>query len=169
MKFLEILRPNYSQKQKTLKNFINVLQTRLSNVNQAADQDNKYLYDGFGHFNYSNEGHVLSRPSNIDRIEKQKAHEREFAAIIQIWLRNLIFKNQKEQIETNYEDLSTFHYPHTKQFLEVIALQKGSIHQTKDSTFKEMLIIILLIHDFFRRCLEFQTKISNGVTIMVSL
>ena len=119
------------------------------------------MYDEFGHFNYSYEGHVLfrpcSRPSNIDRIEKQKAHEREFAAIIQIWLRNLIFKNQKEQIETNYEDLSTFHYPHTKQFLEVIALQKGSIHQTKDSTFKEMLIIILLIHDFFRRCLEFQT------------
>ena len=141
MKFLKIFRPNYSQKQ------------------YAADKDNEYLYDGFGHFNYSYEGHVLSRPSNIDRIEKQKKYERKFAAIIQIWLRKLIFKNQKEQIETNYEDLSTFHYPHTKQFLEVIALQKGSIHQTKDSTFKEMLIIILLIHDFFRRCLEFQTKI----------
>ena len=142
MKFLKIFRPNYSQKQ------------------YAADKDNEYLYDGFGHFNYSYEGHVLS---NIDRIEKQKEHEREFAAIIQIWLRKLIFKNQKEQIETNYEDLSTFHYPHTKhayKFLEFIALEKGSIHQTQvHSTFKEMLIIILLIHDFFRRCLEFQTKI----------
>ena len=135
-----------------------VFQTRLSDFEcrqhtkiepGASDQDNEYLYDSFGYFDDSNQGHVLW---HIDQIRKQKEQERNFVAIIQIWLRKLMFGSQKEQINKNYLDLSTFHYPHTKQYLDFVALELGSIDRTKSLPFKEILIIILLILDYFRKC-----------------
>ena len=126
-----------------------------ANSEQAdSDQDSEYLYDCFGHFDDANQGHVLS---HIDQISKQKYQERNFAAIIQNWLRKLIFGSQKVQIDKNYQVLSTFNYPHTKQYLDFVALELGSIDQTKTAIrqkvpFNEILIIILLILDYFRKC-----------------
>ena len=89
---------------------------------------------------------------HIDQIKKLKDHERNFVATIQIWLRKLMFGSQKEQIDKNYQYLSTFHYPHTAEHLDFIALELSSIDQTKSLPFKELLIIILLILDYFRKC-----------------
>ena len=123
-----------------------------TNSEQAdSDKDSEYLYDCFGHFDDANQGHVLS---HIDQIRKQKIQESNFAAIIQNWLRKLMFGSQKVQIDKNYQVLSTFHYPHTKQHLDFISLDQGSIDQTKSVPFKEILIIILLTLDYFRKCLN---------------
>ena len=77
-------------------------------------------------------------------------NERHFAAIIQAWLRLLLFGDQKEQVEKDYLDLSTIHYPNQKNYLDFMALQEGSIDRQTSLAFKEVVILILMVIEYLR-------------------
>jgi len=105
------------------------------------------LYDNNGNYDVQKHGHVIN---HLHKIEKQKNDERIFAAVTQSWLRELLFGSQKEQIDKDYLDLSTFHYPHHKEYLDLMALKEGSIHRQTSLAFKEILLLILLLLDYVR-------------------
>ena len=88
--------------------------------------------------------------NHLDEIEKQKNDERHFAAVIQSWLRPLLFGDQKEQVEKDYLDLSTIHYPNQKNYLDFMALQEGSIDRQTSLAFKEVVILILMVIEYLR-------------------
>ena len=88
--------------------------------------------------------------NHLDEIQKQKNDERHFAAVIQSWLRSLLFGDQKEQVEKDYLDLSTIHYPNHKQYLDFMALQEGSIESQSRLAYKEVLVLISLVIEYFR-------------------
>ena len=87
---------------------------------------------------------------HLDEIRKQKNDERKFAAVIQSWLRSLLFGGQKEQVEKDYLDLTMIHYPHHKKYLDFMALQEGSIDRQSSLAYKEVLILISLVIEYFR-------------------
>ena len=105
------------------------------------------LYDNYGNYDVDKHGPVIH---HLDRIEEQKNDERDFAAVTQSWLRNLLFGEQKAQVDQNYVDLSTFHYPLNKEYLDFMALKYGSIHSHASLAFKEILLLILLVLDYVR-------------------
>ena len=113
-------------------------------VSEPADTS---LYDNFG--NYNAEKHGLS-VNHLQKIMDHKNDERTFAAITQSWLRHLLFDEQTEQVDKNYLDLSTFHYPHHKKYLDFMALKEGSIDRQTSLVFKEILLLILLVLDHSR-------------------
>ena len=92
----------------------------------------------------------LSTIHYLDEIQKQKNGERDFAAVIQSWLRPLLFGDQKEQVEKDYLDLSTIHYPNHKKYLDFMALQEGSVDRQSSLAYKEVLILISLVIEYFR-------------------
>ena len=105
------------------------------------------LYDRIGKYNDENHGPVIN---HLVQITKQKNGERKFAAAIQYWLRQLLFGNEKELIDSNYLDLSTFHYSNQNDYLDFIALQEGSIDRQENLTLKEITLLILLLLEFTR-------------------
>ena len=106
------------------------------------------FYDNNGKYDYKKHGSVIN---HLDEIEKQKNDERHFAAVIQSWLRPLLFGDQKEQVEKDYLDLSTIHYPNHKKYLDFMALQEGSINRQPISlAYKEVLILITLVMEYLR-------------------
>ena len=104
------------------------------------------LYDKIGKYDYKSHGPVIN---HLVQITKQKNGERKFAAAIQYWLRQLLFGEEKEQVDSNYLDLSTFHYPNQNDFLDFIALQEGSIDE-ENPTLKEITLLILQLIEFIR-------------------
>ena len=105
------------------------------------------LYDKIGKFDAETHGPVIN---HLVQITKQKNGERKFAAAIQYWLRKLLFGEEKELVDSNYLDLSTFHYPNQNDFLDFIALQEGSIDRQENLTLKEITLLILLLIEFLR-------------------
>ena len=105
------------------------------------------LYDNYGNYDVEKHGPVIL---HLDRIRKQKNEERNFAAVTQSWLRHLLFGEQKAQVDENYVDLSTFHYPLNKKYLDFMALKYGSIDRHASLAFKEILLLILLVLDHVR-------------------
>ena len=105
------------------------------------------LYDNFGNYNAEKHGPPVNHVRNIT---EQKNDERTFAAITQSWLRHLLFGEKTEQVDKNYLDLSTFHYPHHKKYLDFMALKEGSIDRQTSLVFKEILLLILLVLDYIR-------------------
>ena len=105
------------------------------------------LYDNYGNYDVDKHGPVIH---HLDRIEEQKNDERNFAAVTQSWLRNLLFGKQRSQVPKNYLDLSTFHYPHHTEYLDFMALKHGSIDRQTSLAFKEILLLILLVLDYVR-------------------
>ena len=105
------------------------------------------LYDKIGEYDYKSHGLGII---HLDQISKQKNDERNFAAVIQYWFRQLLFGNEKEQVDSNYLDLSTFHYPNQNDYLDFIALQEGSIDRQDNLTLKEITLLILLLLEFIR-------------------
>ena len=105
------------------------------------------LYDNFGNYDAEKHGPAVN---HLPQIIEQKMDERSFAAITQSWLHHLLFGEQKEQVDENYLDLSTFHYPHRKEYLDLMALKEGSIDRQTSLTFKEILLLILLVLDYIR-------------------
>ena len=106
----------------------------------------KLLYNKIGRYDRCNGPAIM----NLDQISKQKNDERYFAAVIQCWLRQLLFGKEKELVDSNYLDLSTFHYPNQNDYLDFIALQEGSIDRQKNLTLKEITILILLVLECIR-------------------
>ena len=113
----------------------------MNETNDASFYDNNGKYDRWKH------GPVIH---HLDEIQKQRNDERHFAAVIQSWLRPLLFGDQKEQVEKDYLDLSTIHYSNKKKYLDFMALQEGSIHRQTSLAFKESVILILLVLDYVR-------------------
>ena len=113
----------------------------MSGTNDASVYDNDGKYDGEKH------GPVIH---HLDKIQEQKNNERHFAAVIQSWLRPLLFGDQKEQVEKDYLDLSTIHYPNHKKYLDFMALQEGSIDRQSSLAYKEVLILITMVMEYFR-------------------
>ena len=113
-------------------------------VSEPADTS---LYDNYGNYDVDKHGPVIQ---HLDWIEEQKNDERIFAAVTQSWLRHLLFGDQKEQIDKNYLDLSTFHYPHHKEYLDFMALKEGSVDRQTSLAFKEILLLVLLVLDYIR-------------------
>ena len=114
----------------------------MNETNDASFYDNNGKYDGSKH------GPVIH---HLDEIQKQKNGERNFAAVIQSWLRPLLFGDQKEQVEKDYLDLSTIHYPNHKKYLDFMALQEGSINRQPISlVYKEVLVLISLVLEYLR-------------------
>ena len=62
----------------------------MSETNDASFYDNNGKYDRWKH------GPVID---HLDEIQKLKNDERHFAAVIQSWLRPLLFDDQKEQVK----------------------------------------------------------------------
>ena len=94
----------------------------ISEVETLADT---VLYNPDGIYDVKSHGPAVYK---LGRIEKQKKEERRFAAITQSWLRSLLFGNQKIQVQKEYLDLSTFHYPHHQKYLDFMALKVGFPH-----------------------------------------
>ena len=114
----------------------------MSETNDASFYDNNGEYDGSKH------GPVIH---HLDEIQKQKNDERHFAAVIQSWLRLLLFDDQKEQVKKDYLDLSMIHHSHHKKYLDFMALQEGSINRQPISlAYKEVLVLISLVIEYFR-------------------
>ena len=106
------------------------------------------FYDNNGKYDFEKHGPVIH---HLDEIQEQKKNERHFAAVIQSWLRPLLFGDQKEQVEKDYLDLSTIHYPHHKKYLDFMALQEGSVNRQPISlAYKEVLVLISLVIEYFR-------------------
>ena len=105
------------------------------------------FYDDNGKYDYKTHGPVTY---HLDKIQKQKNDERHFAAIIQSWLRSLLFGDQKEQVEKDYLDLTTIHYPPHKKYLDFMALQEGSVDRQSSLAYKEVLILITMVMEYFR-------------------
>ena len=119
----------------------NPKQSVCENETNASFYDNNGKYDGEKH------GPVIY---HLDEIKKQKNEERRLAAVIQSWLRPLLFGDQKEQVEKDYLDLSTIHYPNHKKYLDFMALQEGSVDRQSSLAYKEVLILISLVIEYFR-------------------
>ena len=113
----------------------------------VSDSGYKSLYDSFGNYDAEKHGPAVN---NLQHIIEQKYDERIFAAITNSWLRHLLFGKTKGQDDENYRDLSTFHYPHHKEYLDFMALKQGSIDRQTSLTFKEILLVILLVLDYIR-------------------
>ena len=114
----------------------------VSETNDASFYDNNGKYDDEKH------GPVIN---HLDEIKKQRNDERHFAALIQSWLRPLLFGDQKEQVDKDYLDLSTIHYPNHKKYLDCMALQEGSINRQLISlAYQEVLVLISLVIEYFR-------------------
>ena len=114
----------------------------------VSETNDESFYDDNGKYDHEKHGPVIH---NLDKIEEQKKDERHFAAVIQSWLRPLLFGDQKEQVEKDYLDLSTIHYPHHKKYLDFMALQEGSINRQPISlVYKEVLVLISLVIEYFR-------------------
>ena len=113
-------------------------------VNETNDAS---FYDNNGKYDRRKHGSVIN---HLDEIQKQKNDERHFAAVIQSWLRPLLFGDQKEQVEKDYLDLSTIHYPNHKKYLDFMALQEGSIDSQSRLAYKEIVVLILLVIEYFR-------------------
>ena len=105
------------------------------------------MFDEFGYYNAGNHGPLVN---HLKKITEQNTGERTFVAVIQSWLRHLLFGDQTEQVDKNYLDLSTFHYPHYKKYLDFMALKEGSIDRQTSQVFKEILLLILLVLDYIR-------------------
>ena len=105
------------------------------------------FYDDGGDYDNKKHGPVIY---HLDEIQKQKNDERHFAAVIQSWLRLLLFGDQKEQVDKDYLDLSTIHYPNHKKYLDFMALQEGSIDSQSRLAYKEIVVLILLVIEYFR-------------------
>ena len=84
------------------------------------------------------------------QITEQKYGEQKFAAAIQYWLRQLLFGEEKEQVDSNYLDLSTFHYPNQNDYLDFIALKAGLIDRQENLNLKEITLLILQLIEFIR-------------------
>ena len=110
-------------------------------TNDASFNDNNGKYD------YEKHGPVIH---HLDEIQKQKNDERHFAAVIQSWLRPLLFGDQKEQVEKDYLDLTMIHYPHHKKYLDFMALQEGSVDRQLSLAYNEVLILITMVMEYFR-------------------
>ena len=117
----------------------------MSKTNDAS------FYNNDGDYDYEKHGPVIN---HLDEIQKQKKEERHFAAVIQCWLRPLLFGDQKEQVEKDYLDLSTIHYPNHKKYLDFMALQEGSIDSQSRLAYKEVVVLILLVIEYFRNGLH---------------
>ena len=113
----------------------------MNETNDICFYGNNGKYDGEKH------GPVIN---HLDEIQNQRNDERHFAAVIQSWLRPLLFGDQKEQVEKDYLDLSTIHYPHHKEYLDFMALQEGSVDRQSSLAYKEVLILISLVIEYFR-------------------
>ena len=61
-----------------------------------------------------------------------------------------MFGGQKAQVDKDYLDLSTFHYPHHKEYFDFMALKEGSVDRQTSLAFKEILLLILLVLDYIR-------------------
>ena len=110
-------------------------------TNDASFYDNNGKYD-------EKHGPVIN---HLDEIQKRKNDERHFAAVIQSWLRLLLFDDQKEQVKKDYLDLSMIHHSHHKKYLDFMALQEGSINRQPISlAYKEVLVLISLVIEYFR-------------------
>ena len=114
----------------------------MNETNDASFYGNNGKYDDEKH------GPVIN---HLDEIQKQRNDERHFAAVIQSWLRPLLFGDQKEQVKKDYLDLSTIHYPNHKKYLDFMALQEGSINRQPISlAYQEVLVLISLVIEYFR-------------------
>ena len=112
------------------------------------ETNNASFYDNDGNYDHEKRGLIIY---HLDEIQKQKNDERHFAAVIQSWLRSLLFGDQMEQVEKDYLDLTTIHYPHHKKYLDFMAHQEGSINRQPISfAYKEVLVLILLVIEYFR-------------------
>ena len=111
----------------------------------------EYFYDENGKYDDEKHGSVLN---HLGRIEKQKKNERQLAAFIQSWLRPLLFDDRKKQVETDYLDLSTIHYLNNKFYLDFMAFQEGSIDRQSRLAYNEILVLILLVIEYFRTGLQ---------------
>ena len=124
----------------------NLVETPKQSVCEKETNDLAF-YDNNGKYDHKKHGPVIY---HLDEIQKQKNDERHFAAVIQSWLRPLLFGDQKEQVEKDYLDLSTIHYPNHKKYLDFMALQEGSIDRQSSLAYKEVLILISLVIEYFR-------------------
>ena len=112
------------------------------------ETNDAYFYDNNGKYDYKKHGPVIY---HLDEIQKQKNDERHLAAVIQSWLRPLLFGDQKEQVKKDYLDLTMIHYPRHKKYLDFMALQEGSINRQPISlAYKELLILIIMVMEYFR-------------------
>ena len=124
--------------------------TLIENPEQSVcknETNDASFYDNNGKYDDEKHGPVIN---HLDEIQKQKNDERHFAAVIQSWLRPLLFGDQKEQVEKDYLDLSTIHYPNHKKHLDFMALQEGSVDRQSSLAYKEVLIMISLVIEYFR-------------------
>ena len=112
-----------------------------------TETNDESLYDNNGKYDHEKHRPVIH---HLDEIKKQKNDERNFAAVIQSWLRPLLFGDQKEQVEKDYLDLSTIHYPNHKKYLDYMALQEGSIDSQSRLAYKEIVVLISLVIEYFR-------------------
>ena len=114
-------------------------------VNKTNDAS---FYDDGGDYDNKKHGPVIN---HLDEIQKQKNDERHFAAVIQSWLRPLLFDDQKEQFKKDYLDLSIIHHSQHKKYLDFMAIQEGSINRQPISlAYKEVLILITLVMEYLR-------------------
>ena len=126
------------------------MKTLVSNPEQSVcenETNDASFYDNNGKYDHKKHGPAIN---HLDAIQKQKNDERHFAAVIQSWLRPLLFGDQKEQVERDYLDLSTIHYPHQKRYLDFMALQEGSVDRQFSLAYKEVLILITLVMEYLR-------------------
>ena len=123
-----------------------MLKTLKKSVCENETNDASF-YDNNGKYDDKKHGPVIN---HLNEIQNQKIDERHFAAVIQSWLRPLLFGDQKEQIDKNYLDLSTIHYPHQKRYLDFMALQEGSVDRQFSLAYKEVLILITLVMEYLR-------------------
>ena len=113
-------------------------------MNETNDES---FYDDNGKYDHEKHGSAIN---HLDEIQKQKNDERKFAAVIRSWLRLFLFGKQKEQIDKDYLDLTTIHYPYHKKYLDFMALEEGSINRKTSLYFKEVLMLILLVIEYVR-------------------
>ena len=106
------------------------------------------LYDKIGKFDAQSHGQITEQKT--EQITEQKNGERKFVAAIQYWLRQLLFGKEKELVDSNYLDLSTFHYPNQNDYLDFIALKAGLIDRQENLTLKQITLLILLLLEFIR-------------------
>ena len=100
------------------------------------------IYDKIGKYDAESHGPAII---HLDQISKQKNDEGNYAAVIQCWLRQLLFK--REQVDLNYLD---FHYPNQNDYLDFMALKAGSIDRQENLTLKEITLLNLLLLEFIR-------------------
>ena len=128
--------------------------TLVETPNQSVcenETNDASFYDNNGKYDDEKHGPVIN---HLDEIQKRKNDERHFAAVIQSWLRPLLFGDQKEQVERDYLDLSTIHYPHHKKYFDFMALLEGSVDRQTSLAYKEVVVLTLLVIEYFRAGLQ---------------